>query len=140
MDHQEKIDRLYEHAKTRDFGLLRPLLHGTFLLYILLCFAFAFTLIVEILHHYEIAPAIIDQLITDNFYNYQILTASAFLITTLLCFFAYARFFYRAMKNLYANNVQALTVKPAWVWGWFFIPFANLLMPFRAIAQFIVAV
>lgn len=45
------------------------------------------------------------------------------------------RFMHRANKNLRAAGVQNLEFTPGWCIGWWFIPFANLIMPRNAMAE-----
>ncbi|WP_294334109.1 DUF4328 domain-containing protein [uncultured Sphingomonas sp.] len=42
---------------------------------------------------------------------------------------------YRATRTAHAVDADAMTISPGWSIGWFFVPFANLLMPFRALAE-----
>lgn len=44
------------------------------------------------------------------------------------------KWIYRVNRNAHVL-APAVTVRPAWAIGWFFVPFANLLMPFRGVAQ-----
>lgn len=44
------------------------------------------------------------------------------------------KWIYRVNRNAH-TFARGLTVRPAWAVGWFFVPFANLLMPFRGVAQ-----
>ena len=51
------------------------------------------------------------------------------------CFVAYALFFQRAMHNVWAKDVDDVTVQPFAMWAWYLVPFANLLMPYRGVSQ-----
>ena len=42
---------------------------------------------------------------------------------------------YRANKNIRALGAQNLKFTPGWCVGWFFIPFANFWMPYRAVRE-----
>lgn len=44
------------------------------------------------------------------------------------------KWIYRVSRNAHVF-ASGLTVRPPWAVGWFFVPFANLLMPFRGVAQ-----
>ncbi|MCW1403046.1 DUF4328 domain-containing protein [Novosphingobium sp. MW5] len=44
---------------------------------------------------------------------------------------------HRAHKNLYTAGYEGLEFTPGWSVGWFFVPFANLVMPFRAMKELI---
>lgn len=44
------------------------------------------------------------------------------------------KWIYRVSRNAHAL-AAGLTVRPPWAVGWFFIPLANLLMPFRGLRQ-----
>lgn len=51
------------------------------------------------------------------------------------CIVLYCRFFQRAMRNVRIAGAPESTIRPAWAWGWHFVPFANLWMPLRAVRQ-----
>lgn len=57
------------------------------------------------------------------------------LISLLLSAIAYAFFFQRAMKNVRLLGATDATIRPFAVWAWHFVPFANLLMPMKAVSQ-----
>ncbi len=46
-----------------------------------------------------------------------------------------ALWIYRAHSNLLLAGISGLEITPGWAVGYFFIPFANLVMPFRAMRQ-----
>ena len=48
---------------------------------------------------------------------------------------ATARLTYRLMKNAHQLHSDEQLVSPGWAVGWYFIPFANLAMPPRAVGQ-----
>jgi hypothetical protein len=56
-------------------------------------------------------------------------------ITLAACIICYLRFVYRATKNLDLANARGLTISPAWAVGWSFIPFANLFMIYKVMAD-----
>ena len=45
------------------------------------------------------------------------------------------RWIFQAAHNVRALGAQGLTISPGWSVGWFFVPFANLWMPYRAMRQ-----
>jgi hypothetical protein len=46
-----------------------------------------------------------------------------------------AMWIHRAHANLVEAGLQGLEYTPGWSVGWFFVPFANLIMPFRAMRE-----
>lgn len=50
-------------------------------------------------------------------------------------FFFAARFTYRAMRNLHTINSPAAIISPFWAVAYYFVPFANLVMPANAMSQ-----
>jgi hypothetical protein len=42
---------------------------------------------------------------------------------------------YRAQRNVRAFGANGLRISPGWAVGWWFIPFANLVMPYRAMSE-----
>lgn len=54
-----------------------------------------------------------------------------FLISYIFCVVMTCRWTFRAMKNLTLVGLAG-TTSPGWAVGWYFIPFANLWMPFKA--------
>jgi hypothetical protein len=55
----------------------------------------------------------------------------SFIVTTVIYFL----FVYRATKNLHASHAAGVTISPAWVVIWHFIPIANYWMPFQAMRE-----
>ena len=49
-------------------------------------------------------------------------------VATVICF---SKWNYRSYANLEAMNVVDRRTTPGWAVGWYFVPFANLVMPFR---------
>ena len=42
---------------------------------------------------------------------------------------------YRANRNAHLIGTLEMEVSPGWAVGWFFVPFANLFMPYRAVSE-----
>lgn len=61
--------------------------------------------------------------------------AIASLVFYVLSAFATARLTYRLMKNAHELQSDETLISPGWAVGWYFIPFANLAMPPRAVGQ-----
>lgn len=72
---------------------------------------------------------------TDRLFSVFILAYAAFGIVFLYCLILVSRFTYRAMRNLHSVNEPIAEISPAWSVGWYFIPFASLVMPARAMSQ-----
>jgi hypothetical protein len=65
-------------------------------------------------------------------------TAGTALFSTLIfiiCAVLTARVTYRMMRNLHQIESPHVTTGPFWSVGWYFIPFANLVMPVAAVGQ-----
>ncbi len=61
---------------------------------------------------------------------------AALLIPGLLfCVVLVCRFVYRATRNLERANARGLKISAGWAVGWYFIPFANLAMPFQSMKE-----
>ncbi|WP_158084578.1 MULTISPECIES: DUF4328 domain-containing protein [Henriciella] len=58
-----------------------------------------------------------------------------YIVLFVLCMFTYARFFHRSMNNVQAVGAKDATMPPGWVWGYFFIPIANLWKPVEGVLQ-----
>lgn len=56
-------------------------------------------------------------------------------LSSVVAFFFACRFTYRAMRNLHTINSPAAKVSPGWAVGYYFVPFANLVMPANAMSQ-----
>lgn len=52
-----------------------------------------------------------------------------------LSFFIIGRWLYVSAKTNQLLGVEKLRVTPGWAVGWFFVPFANLVMPYRALKE-----
>jgi hypothetical protein len=62
--------------------------------------------------------------------------AVALLISYLLTLALVGHWFFRTNKNAHAVDATGwMTISPGWSVGWFAIPFANLVMPFRGLRQ-----
>lgn len=59
----------------------------------------------------------------------------AYIALFFVCALAYAMFYHRCMNNLHAEGARDATMSPGWVWGYFFIPFVNLVKPIEGIMQ-----
>lgn len=55
-------------------------------------------------------------------------------VTALVAGFLVLKWIYRVSRNAH-SLASGLSVRPGWAVGWFFIPLANLLMPFRGVRQ-----
>lgn len=56
-------------------------------------------------------------------------------IAFILCIVFTGRLTYRLMRNLHQIQSNYVTTSPGWAVGWYFIPFANLVMPVQAVTQ-----
>jgi hypothetical protein len=63
----------------------------------------------------------------------DLLAIPAFL-ALLACFILVGRFIYRTNANAHRLSTD-MTISPGWAVGWFFIPFANLVMPYQAMKE-----
>ena len=64
-----------------------------------------------------------------------VVTGGIFFLAYLVCVILTCVWIYRVNKNAYYLNAEHMTVSPGWNVGYFFIPFANLLMPFRGLRE-----
>ncbi len=53
-------------------------------------------------------------------------------LLTVICFCIWA---VRSSKNARSLGAQGMEVSPGWAAGWFFVPIANLFMPFKAVSE-----
>jgi SNF family Na+-dependent transporter len=60
---------------------------------------------------------------------------SAQLVLLIVFLIIFLVWVYRTHKNLYHLNADELRFTPGWSVGWFFIPIANLVMPYRVMAE-----
>ena len=56
-------------------------------------------------------------------------------VVTIFAFFFACRFTYRTMRNLHTIRSPVAEISPVWSVGFYFIPFANLVMPANAMSQ-----
>jgi hypothetical protein len=56
------------------------------------------------------------------------------LVALLACYILVACWIYRANANAHLFGSE-MSITPGWSVGWFFIPFANLVMPFRGVSE-----
>ncbi len=56
-------------------------------------------------------------------------------IILFLSFITIGRWLYVSAKKNYLSEVKNLKIKPGWAVGWYFIPFANLIMPYRSMRE-----
>ena len=68
----------------------------------------------------------------EQLYNIALLAHSGVTLTTFVLF---SMWIYRAAANVVVAGVGAFSFTPGWNVGWYFIPFANLVQPFRAMRQ-----
>lgn len=57
------------------------------------------------------------------------------MLAMLACYIVSGMWIYRAAANAQAVVPDSKRITPGWSVGWFFVPFANLFMPFRAMRQ-----
>ncbi|MEO1188368.1 MAG: DUF4328 domain-containing protein [Pseudomonadota bacterium] len=67
--------------------------------------------------------------------NFVVLGSFLYLAATIIAFFFSCRFTYRAMRNLHTIHSPVAQISPGWSVGYYFIPFANLVMPANAMSQ-----
>jgi hypothetical protein len=60
------------------------------------------------------------------------ISQSLFLILGIIVFLMWV---YRASKNLHSLEKPRLKFTPGWAVGWFFVPFASLVQPYKAVAE-----
>lgn len=65
----------------------------------------------------------------------QFMVAIASTLLSLTLIFVIGRWIYRAAWNLRHIGAKRLAYSPGWAVGWYFVPFANLVMPFRAMRE-----
>jgi hypothetical protein len=58
-----------------------------------------------------------------------------FLLLMIVSVVLVAMWIYRAHANLWAAEVPGLGFRPGWAVGWYFIPIASLVMPFKAMRE-----
>ena len=75
--------------------------------------------------------ALPSQTYVDAFYFVIYGSLTAFYGSALVIAF----WIYRAHKNLFEAGYDGLEFTPGWSIGWFFVPFANLYMPYKAMRE-----
>lgn len=68
----------------------------------------------------------------ESLYLAVLLANTLVSLTTVVIF---AMWIYRAAANVVAAGIAGFDFTPGWAVGWYFIPFANLVQPFRAMRQ-----
>lgn len=68
----------------------------------------------------------------ERLYLAVLLTNTLVSLTTIVIF---GMWIYRAAANVVAAGIAGFDFTPGWAVGWYFIPFANLVQPFRAMRQ-----
>ena len=63
------------------------------------------------------------------------LLSGVWVLFLFLSFFIIGGWFYVSAKQNQSSAVKNLSVTPGWAVGWFFVPFANLVMPYRALKE-----
>lgn len=61
--------------------------------------------------------------------------AFGWLVVFIACVIIASRLTFRMMKNLHVMDAPGEKMGPGWAVGWYFIPFANLIMPMRGVSQ-----
>jgi len=62
------------------------------------------------------------------------LVAIPALLALIACFILVGRWIYRANANAHRLSAD-MTISPGWAVGWFFVPVANLVMPYQAMKE-----
>jgi hypothetical protein len=62
------------------------------------------------------------------------LSAIGYLVALVACFISVGMWIYRTNANAHSFSSD-MTITPGWSVGWFFIPFANLVMPYRGVQE-----
>lgn len=68
----------------------------------------------------------------ERLYLAVLLVNTLVALTTVVIF---AMWIYRAAANVVAADIPGFDFTPGWAVGWYFVPFANLVQPFRAMRQ-----
>ncbi len=89
-------------------------------------------------------PQLIDETLIESgeltaltFSMAALVVMAAFYLSFVFCIFLTGRFMYRAMRNLHTIGSKIADISPGWSVGWFFVPFANLMMPYRAMREIV---
>jgi hypothetical protein len=62
------------------------------------------------------------------------LLAILYLVALITCYIVVGCWIYRTNANAHLFS-SAMSITPGWSIGWFFVPFANLVMPFRGVKE-----
>lgn len=73
--------------------------------------------------------------LTDAYLEREALIDTAWLAVYFVTAVVFGRFIYVAKKDLRELRVTDLQFSPGWSVGWFFVPLANLWMPYKAMAE-----
>lgn len=57
-----------------------------------------------------------------------------YLVSLFACYVVVAMWIYRTSANAHSFGVE-MSITPGWAIGWFFVPFANLVMPYQAMKE-----
>ena len=63
------------------------------------------------------------------------IVSGLYAIFIFLSFFLIGRWFFVSTKINHLMGIKGLNVSPGWSVGWYFIPFANLVMPYRSLKE-----
>ena len=64
-----------------------------------------------------------------------IIVGGSGIIVFLLTVVVFCVWVVRAAKNARALGAEGMAISPGWCAGWFFVPFANLVMPFKGVSE-----
>lgn len=56
-------------------------------------------------------------------------------VVAIACYVLVGRWIYRTNANAHALGTGEMSITPGWSVGWFFVPFANLVMPYRGVRE-----
>ena len=63
------------------------------------------------------------------------MVSGLYAIFLLSSFFLIGRWFFVSTKINHLSGIKELNISPGWSVGWYFIPFANLVMPYRSLKE-----
>ena len=73
--------------------------------------------------------------LADNNDSRTAIVNGLFLIFLILSYFLIGRWFFVSSKINHLLGVEGLNISPRWSVGWYFIPFANLVMPYLSLKE-----
>ncbi|XAL99788.1 DUF4328 domain-containing protein [Phycisphaeraceae bacterium D3-23] len=121
----------------QDRSVIRTLL--IILLWLQLALGLAYALAVMGIMATDPTPLINDTAAISDLQLYALFTVFGLAALGFLCYIPSVVFFcmwiHRANRNARALGAHSMTITPGWSAGWFFIPFANWVMPYRAMAE-----